>query len=235
MMNFSVSTALDVSPSFGLMHTHLSTSALTKRITDLSVQCFGPYTGWDDIHSECQREISPQAYVIYCFTPVLHDGNLPPAQEYPGFRVQRGACPPNEICAQRNEPNEMHEERTVAMCVSAEAYRGIGSTAGGSSTGSVQIPGHLNNHGAVAVDAVLTSQNITQSLRAQSITINALERLFSISNIPHFGTTPNGTTSCRNCYDVGLQPIPAATDLLVANAMLAPGSKSGMLYLTTIS
>ncbi|MCJ1233755.1 hypothetical protein MMC14_001713 [Varicellaria rhodocarpa] len=217
------------------MHTHLSTSLLTKRITDPSVQCFGPYEGWEDLLSRCTREISPQAYVVYCFTPALHHGALPPAHEYPGFRVQNGACSQYEICVERHEPNEYDADRTVAMCVQAEEYRRIQSTAAGSSMGAVQIPGHQNNNGAVAVDAVLTGQSITNSLRAQSITINALKRLFSISNIPHFGTASNGTASCQNCYDLVLQPIPAAIDLLTANAVLAPGSKSGVLYLTTIS
>ena len=240
-MNFNItssltsSTGVDVSRSFNLMYTHLSTSVLTKRITDPTVKCFGPYEGWEDIYSRCNREISPQAYVIYCFIPVLPHGALPPAQAYPGFRVQNGACSQYEICVERHEPSEFDADRTVAMCVQAEEYRRIQSTAAGSSTGAVQIPGHQNIDGAVAVDAVLTGQSITNSLRAQSITINALQRLVSISNVPHFGITLNGTASCQNCYDVVLQPIPAATDLLTANAVLAPGSKSGVLYLTTMS
>ena len=241
-MNFSISssltssTGIDVTPSFDLMHTHMSASTLTKRIIDPTVQCFGPYAGWEDLFSKCDRDRSPQAYVIYCFIPILHHGALPPAQGYPGFRVQRGVCPPNEICVQRNDPTEINEERTVAMCTPAQAYRRFESTAGDrSSAGAVQIPGHPNNHGAVAVDAVLTGPSIVNPLKAQSITINALKRLFSVSNIPHFGTTMNGTASCQNCYDVGLQPIPETTDLLTANAVLAPGLTSGTLYLTTIS
>ena len=88
--------------------------------------------------------------------------------------------------------------------------------------------------GAESAEAVVTDEAGGTSVQAQEITLTALKRLFSVSNVPHLGALVNGTASCADCYGVGLDPIPESTDMLRADVRLK-GSGSGYLYLTTVS
>ena len=97
--------------------------------------------------------------------------------------------------------------------------------------GGMEIP---EQSGAVAADAVLTGQSTTTSVQAQSFSLRALKQLPSIQNVPHFAILINGTMSCQDCFNIGLDPIPQSADLLRADVVLQQATP-GYLYLTTIS
>ncbi|MCJ1227435.1 hypothetical protein MMC12_004090 [Toensbergia leucococca] len=221
-------TGQDISASITLMHAHHTTTSLTKRIHS-PLNCPPPWINFINVEARCNRTSSPQAWTMHCRPPEDHF-DLDPVDT-------AGSCLPSEICVERvffEIPAFFVRE---AYCISTQTFVRIATVLGRQSFGSVQINNRVGNmfYQNLAADAVLTGPSMTTSLLAQELHLSAYAKLASVGNVPHFGSLPNGTAGCEGCYDVELQPVPEAADLLDARVVLPVGAGPGMLFLTTVS
>ncbi|MCJ1259231.1 hypothetical protein MMC24_007067 [Lignoscripta atroalba] len=226
----------DISPTITLMHHHhdtrSSSSSLKRDISRPLNDCAADNPGYIFLESTCEPSEGLQAYDIVCERVILLG---PGCAIFHDQIAIYGNCAPHEICVEGHG--------NTAYCVSTENFVKIAEShvagAGTQATGSIRIPApesgaSAGQHAVVAANAVLTGENATMRLEAQSMKLWALHGNLVTADYPILQTVLNGTAACENCSSVELQPVPETADVLVANVLLK-GAGPGVLYLTTIS
>ena len=225
-------------PDITLMHYHHDTKHSKRDAARVLNQCTDPLTGWHFQFSACRRNqylhetLNPQAYKILCSESPDDHGDW----VYPQGRRRfiYNECLASEICIDGVTSPGFHPTMNrIANCVSTENYRKIAATIAGKQFGSIQIP--ANNRGsqlALIADVILTGSSIDTTVFAQSMSLSALTKIPTLSNIPYYGPLPNGVWSCVDCFNIGPEVIPEQTNQLGANVTLASG-EAGVMFVTT--
>lgn len=86
----------------------------------------------------------------------------------------------------------------------------------------------------MAFEAVLTGQNMNESIFAESLRMSA-QTLDMSNNVHHWRSQVGGTTGCRDCARILIAPVPERTQRIVMNIVLKAGAAGGLLFLSSVA
>ena len=180
--------------------------------------------------SYCREDVSPQAYTIVCDDGLDHSWY---------FR----RCTPSEICIQgipKQNPSlpdgQLVPPTLKAYCVTAEHFVKIAVNAQSHAVGPNTI-GHKYNAPdgkAMAVEAVLTGPDMTQSMFAARLEMRA-QTSDSLSNVQAWRSQVGGVTACTDCARVLIAPVPQKTQRIVIKVILDGAALGGRLFLSSVA
>ncbi|KAL8673003.1 MAG: hypothetical protein Q9168_002564 [Polycauliona sp. 1 TL-2023] len=180
-------------------------------------------------HSYCREEVSPQAYVLVC------------EEDYePTWYYRR--CAEHEICVRGipkyNPPlpnGQLVPPTLKAYCVSTDHFVKLGT----SRTSHKTIPGTIATSykapmgQTMAMEAILTGLNVSESIFASSLGMSA-QTSDTSNNVQTWRSQVGGTAVCRECARILIAPVPAKTQRFVMNVVLEAAAAGGLLFLSQI-
>ena len=154
----------------------------------------------------------------------------------------------------QQQQQQQQQPRPRAWCVSKQNFVDIardnsasGGGNGGATVEDVHIPdpaGTGGGGGAAAADkhvkhyiseAVLTGVDGKSELVAQSLTVEAMGYSGPRNRLSCMVPLKDGTAVCHNCTRLGIDPVPAGTELLRGQVVLEAAGAAGLMFLATIS
>ena len=221
----------DYSQSFDILHSLPSDlgETLKKRAYSrpLDICPIGEvFTG-----SNCNEVISPQAYVIRCIDQVGDNSWY--------FR----RCAQTELCIQGipkpnpSLPNGQLVPPTLkAYCVEKENFFRIAEDQKSQKTVPERIGAKFTapKGKTMAVEAVMTGQNTSDSMFAASLRLSAQTSEIS-NNVQTWRSQVGGTAVCTDCARILIAPVPEKTQRLVIDIALKAGVTGGLLFLSSVA
>ena len=124
---------------------------------------------------------------------------------------------------------------TEAYCVSQEDFVHFSKMELGASFPSVGaseagLPSTGVGSSQYALEAILTGLDVTQSLNASRLQIQAQKSLNVHGHIL-WSTLPGGSSQCSNCGSVGIDPVPDGTQSIALDLVMELGVSAGNLFL----
>ncbi|KAL8768691.1 MAG: hypothetical protein Q9209_005109 [Squamulea sp. 1 TL-2023] len=181
-------------------------------------------------YSYCREEVSPQAYVIVCADGADHSWY---------FR----RCAETEICVRGvPKPNpplpngQLVPPSPIAYCVRTDYFIRIGI----SRATHKAIPGTIWDRykapegKTMAMEAVLTGQNISESIFATSFRVSAQTSDTSY-NVRTWRSQVGGTAACTDCAQISIARVPAKTQRIVVDIVLDAAAEGGWLFLSQMA
>ncbi|KAL8944982.1 MAG: hypothetical protein Q9211_000415 [Gyalolechia sp. 1 TL-2023] len=179
--------------------------------------------------SHCREHVSPQAYVIMC-TDGLDNSWY--------FRH----CAPTEVCIQgipkQNPPSPSGQwtpPTLRAYCVGVDNFVKIAQSPVSYKTvpGMIGVKFTAPAGKTMAVEAVLTGQNMTETIFAASLRMSA-QTSDSSNNVQTFRSQAGGTAQCTDCARILVAPVPTRTQRVIINIVLKAGATGGLLFLSSV-
>ncbi|KAI4089056.1 MAG: hypothetical protein LQ344_005627 [Seirophora lacunosa] len=227
----------DHSQSLQILHSPPSPSAnndnrnhpsLTKRgHSRLLDHCPG---GETFIESHCREEVSPQSYVLKCTDGFDNSWY---------FR----RCLPAEVCIQgipKQHPplanGQLVPPSLKAYCVATDSFQRIAQDAATHKTvpPAVGVKYSAPEGQNVAVEAVLTGTNMSESLFARSLRMSA-QTSDALHDVRTWRSQVGGTAACADCARVWIAPVPSGTERIVLQVVLKTGAVGGLLFLSSVA
>ncbi|KAL8911004.1 MAG: hypothetical protein Q9172_007749 [Xanthocarpia lactea] len=182
------------------------------------------------IRSYCREEASPQAYVIICAE-----------EDEPSVYYRR--CAAREICVRGiPKPNpplptgQLRPPTMKAYCVGTEHFVRIGVNRATHKTlpGTIATQYKAPEGKTMAMEAVLTGLNISESMFASSLRMSAQTSDIS-NNVQTWRSQVGGTIVCTDCARIVIAPVPARTQRFVLSVVLDAAAAGGLLFLSQIA
>ncbi|KAI4113018.1 MAG: hypothetical protein LQ345_005925 [Seirophora villosa] len=228
----------DHSQSLQILHSPPSPSAnnginkhhpsLTKRGHSRPlVHCPG---GETFIESHCREEVSPQSYVLKCIDGFDNSWY---------FR----RCLPAEVCIQgipKQHPplanGQLVPPSLKAYCVATDSFQRIAQDAATHKTvpPAVGVKYSAPEGQSMAVEAVLTGTNMSESLFARSLRMSA-QTSDALHDVRTWRSQVGGTAACADCARVWIAPVPSGTERIVLQVVLKTGTVGGLLFLSSVA
>ncbi|KAL8974204.1 MAG: hypothetical protein Q9197_001547 [Variospora fuerteventurae] len=182
------------------------------------------------IESHCREAVSPQSYVLKC-TDGLDNSWY--------FR----RCAPSEICIQgipkRRPPlpnGQLVPPSQKAYCVATDNFRRLAQDATTHKTvpAAVGVKYSVPAGKQLAVEAVLTGQNMSESIFAESLQMSAQtsDEAYAVRT---WRSQVGGTAVCTDCARVLIAPVPPETERIVLSVVLKAGAAGGLLFLPSVA
>ncbi|KAL8685763.1 MAG: hypothetical protein Q9224_005684, partial [Gallowayella concinna] len=86
----------------------------------------------------------------------------------------------------------------------------------------------------MAMEAVLTGQNSSESMFATSLRMSA-QTSDTVNNVQNWHSQQGGLAVCTNCARILIAPVPANTQRIVINVVLDAAAVGGLLFLSQIA
>ena len=181
------------------------------------------------VQSYCREEVSPQAYVIIC------------AEDYDHSWYYR-RCAESEICVRgipkRNPPlpnGQLVPPTMKAYCVSTNQFVRIGMDRASQKTtpGTISSQYKAPEGTMMAMEAVLTGLNVSESIFASSMRMSA-QTADTSNNVQTWRSQVGGSVVCTDCARILVAPVPARTQRFVINVVLDAAAAGGLLFLSQI-
>ncbi|KAL9012833.1 MAG: hypothetical protein Q9173_002425 [Seirophora scorigena] len=227
----------DHSQSLQILHSPPSPSANNDNNNDPSLTKRGHSRALDHcpggetfIESHCREEVSPQSYALRC-TDGLDNSWY--------FR----RCLPAEVCIQgipqRHPPlanGQLVAPLLKAYCVATDSFQRIAQDAATHKTvpAAVDVKYSAPEGESVAVEAVLTGTNMSESLFAESLRMSA-QTSDALHDVPTWRSQVGGTVVCADCARVLIAPVPPETERIVMQVVLKAGAGGGLLFLSSVA
>ncbi|KAI4259683.1 MAG: hypothetical protein LQ352_000616 [Teloschistes flavicans] len=223
-------SGVDLIQEFQLLHSGLNSSshAVQKRAYSRALDSCP--AGEDFTRSSCQEHVSPQAYVIVCSDGLDNSWY---------FR----RCLPNEVCIQgipKQNPSlpsgQLVPPTSRAYCVQADNFVRIAADQLSHTTrpSFVSTKFSVPADQKVAVEAVLTGPDKTESIFAAKLEISA-QTSDTSNNVQTWRSQVGGTTMCTQCARALIAPVPSKTQRIVVKAVLEATAVGGLLFLTHVA
>ncbi|KAL8730622.1 MAG: hypothetical protein Q9166_003935 [cf. Caloplaca sp. 2 TL-2023] len=180
--------------------------------------------------SYCREETSPQAYVLICANG-----------DDPSWYFRR--CAEREICVggipKQNPPlpnGQLVPPTLKAYCVSMDFFIRVANSRASLKTvpATVRTEYSAPKGRLMAMAAVLTGQNISESIFASSLRMSA-QTSDTSNNVQHWRSQVGGTAVCTDCARISIGPVPEKTQRFVINVVLDAASVGGLLFLSQIA
>lgn len=223
-------TDQDRSRTFHILHSSLDapSNSLEKRAYSRPLD-YCP-DGEVFIESHCQEIISPQSYVIKCSDGFDNSWY---------FR----RCAQTEVCIQgipkQNPPlpdGQLAPPTLKAYCVGADDFIKIAQEQSSHKT----VPGTIGakftapRGKTMAVEAVLTGQNMSESMFAASLKMSA-QTSDKSNNVETWRSQVGGTAACTDCARILIAPVPERTQRVIVDIVLKAGAAGGLLFLSSVA
>lgn len=223
-------TDQDYSQTFNVLHSTLDAAdnKLGKRAYSRALDSCP--AGETFIESHCREDVSPQAYLTMCSDGLDNSWY---------FR----RCAPTEVCIQgipkRNLPSPSGQwtpPTLKAYCVGVESFIKIAQSRVSHKTvpGTIGVKFTAPAGKTVALEAVLTGQNMSESIFAASLRMSA-QTSDSSYNVQTFRSQAGGTAVCTDCTRIVIAPVPARTQRVIINIVLKAGAAGGLLFLSSVA
>ncbi|KAI4185711.1 MAG: hypothetical protein L6R41_003969 [Letrouitia leprolyta] len=182
------------------------------------------------VESHCREEVSPQAYVIKCTDGVDNSWY---------FR----RCTPTEVCIQGvPEPNpplpfgQWNPPSKKAYCAGMDNFVKIAQDVVSHKTvpGQIGLKFSAPTGKTMALEAVLTGQNMNESMFAASLRMSAQTSDPSY-NVQTWRSQVGGTATCTDCARILIAPVPARTQRVIVDVVLKAGAAGGLLFLPSVA
>ncbi|KAL8720674.1 MAG: hypothetical protein Q9225_002503 [Loekoesia sp. 1 TL-2023] len=180
--------------------------------------------------SHCREVVSPQAYVIKCSDGFDNSWY---------FR----RCAQAEVCIQgipkQNPPlpnGQLVPPTLKAYCVGVDRFIKIVQ----SQLSHKTVPGTIGTKftapkgETMAVEAVMTGQNMSESIFAASLKMSAQTSDISY-NVQTWRSLVGGTAACTDCARILIAPVPEKTQRVVIDIVLKAGAAGGLLFLSSVA
>ncbi|KAL9585659.1 MAG: hypothetical protein Q9212_001396 [Teloschistes hypoglaucus] len=221
---------VDHTQDFQILHSGVNSSLHAVQKREYSRALDSCPAGEEFSRSNCREEVSPQAYVIVCSDGLDNSWY---------FR----RCMPNEVCIQgipkQNSlllDGQFAPPTSKAYCVQADNFVRIAedqlshTTSPGIVSKKFSVPADQK----VAVEAVLTGPEKTQSIFAAKLEISA-QTSDTSNNVETWRSQVGGTSVCTHCARAWIAPVPSKTQRIVVKAVLEATAAGGLLFLTHVA
>lgn len=123
----------------------------------------------------------------------------------------------------------------MAYCVSADNFRKIAEDHLAHKTipGTIGVKYSVPEGKSMAFEAVLTGQNMHESIFASSLRISA-QTSDTSNNVQTWRSQAGGTAVCTDCARILIAPVPEKTQRIVMNIVLKAGAAGGLLFLSSV-
>lgn len=152
-------------------------------------------------------------------------------------------CLPTEVCIQgipkQNPPLEFGQwvpPTSNAYCAGVDNFVKIAQDQVSHET----VPGRIGLKFSapagktMALEAVLTGQNMSQSVFAASLHMSA-QASDSSYNVQSWRSQVGGIATCTDCARILVAPVPVRTQRVVIDVVLKAGAAGGLLFLSSIA
>lgn len=180
--------------------------------------------------SYCREGISPQAYVLVCSDNLDHSWY---------FR----RCAPNEVCIsgipKQNPPSpngQLVPPTLKAYCVQADNFVKIAADQLSHTTkpGVIGSKYKAPEGQTMAVEAVLTDQNMTETIFASKLEMSA-QTSDTLNNVQTWRSQVGGLAACTDCARILIAPVPDKTQRIIIRVVLEAAAAGGLLFLSQVS
>ncbi|KAL8943538.1 MAG: hypothetical protein Q9216_000996 [Gyalolechia sp. 2 TL-2023] len=223
-------TDQDYSQTVGVLHSapDAASHKIDKRAQSRALDLCPPGETFTESH--CREDVSPQAYVTKCTDGFDNSWY---------FRQ----CASTEVCIQgipkENPPSPSGQQTPPtlkAYCVALESFVKIAQSPVSHKTTPGRIGAKFTAPAGttMAVEAVLTGQNMSESIFAASLRMSA-QTSDSSNNVQTFRSQAGGTAVCTDCARVLIAPVPARTQRVIIDVVLKTGTAGGLLFLSSVA
>ena len=185
----------------------------------------------------------PLQWLIRCILTDLSTES----EDRPIWIGKSGSCYEGELCVQVPslvEENHVFREgiTTSAFCINLEqdysrypidTTEGSGQTSDAEvSAGASQVglPSSSLDSSRYALEAILTDTHTEHLLNASSLRVSA-QKAINVHGHILWQTLPGGLSSCTDCANLSVDPVPDGTQAVAVELMLQPGVTAGNLFL----